>query len=84
MIDLTKIDQVKALQSNLRASLETAPGKEVMKFIEQISGWYDFAQTDPNQILVGHGKRQICATLKTLIEKKPEEIVAIAKGMDNA
>ena len=79
MIKLTNIDDVKALQSNLRASLETAPGKEIMKFLEGICGWYDFTEVDPNKILIAHGKRQVLATLKTLIELKPEQIVALAK-----
>ena len=84
MIDLTKLDDVKALQSNLRTSLETASGKEVMKFLEQICGWYDFMETDKDKILIGHGKRQIIATLKTLIDKKAEEVVALARENENA
>ncbi len=78
MIDLTKIDDIKGLQSNIRSSLETAPGKEVVKFLEQICGWYDFNETDKDRILIGHGKRQVLATLKTLMRLKPEEIRAIA------
>jgi len=75
---LTNIDYVKGLKSNLRASLETEQGKEVIKFLEELCGWYDFNEIDPNKILVAHGKRQVLATIKTLLNLNAEQIVAIA------
>ena len=80
MINLQDIEQVKALQLNMRASLDTPQGKEVVTFLEQICGWYDFYETDPNLILINHGKRQVLATIKTLLELTPEEIVALKQG----
>ena len=74
---LNDIDAVRALKSNLRASLDTPQGKEVIKFLEEICGWYDFSDTDPDQILIKHGKRQVLATIKTLLKLNPEEIVAL-------
>lgn len=79
MTDLENIDEVKALQSNLRASLDTPQGKEVIKFLEEICGWYDFSETDPNMILIKHGKRQVLATIKTLLKLNPEQIVALTE-----
>jgi len=79
VIDLREYDQVKGLQSNLRASLDSEPGREVMKFLEEICGWYDFRETEPNHIMMAHGKRQVLATIKTLLTFSPEQIVAIAK-----
>lgn len=76
MTDLKDIEQVRALQSNLRATLDTEPGKEIIKFLEQICGWYDFSETDRDKILMGHGKRQVLATIKSLLELSPEQIVA--------
>lgn len=78
MTGLTNLAEVKALQGNLRATLGTEAGKEVMSFLEKLCGWYDFNAIDPNQILIGHGKRQVLATIKTLLELTPEQIVAIA------
>ena len=78
MTDLSKIDDVKALQSNLRASLLTPPGKEVVIFLEEICGWYDFSEVDPNLILIKHGKRAVLATIKTLLELTAEQIVAVS------
>lgn len=78
MIDLSRLNQVKDLQSNLRATLESGSGKEVMLFLEQICGWYDFQETDPDRILIAHGKRQVLATIKTLMKVPAEQIVALA------
>ena len=79
MIDLKNIEDVRMLQSNLRCSMDTIQGKEVVSFLEEICGWYDFSETDPNMILIKHGKRQVLATIKTLLKLNPEQIVALTK-----
>ena len=79
MIDLTNMQDVRTLQMNLRASLGTDAGKEVMTFLEELCFWYDFKETDTNLTLIGNGRRQVLATIKTLLEKSPEEIVVLAK-----
>lgn len=78
MTNLGNLQEVQGLQASMRI-LETPQGKEVMKFLEEICGWYDFAEADPNLILIKHGKRQVLATLKTLLEQKAEVIVALTK-----
>jgi hypothetical protein len=84
MIDLSSLEDVKGLQANLRPLFQGAPGKEVMKFLEQVCGWYDFKDSDTNSILIKHGKRQVLATIKTLLEVSPEQIVALTKEQYNA
>ncbi len=79
MTDLSNIEEVKKLQSNLRASLDTPPGKEIVIWLEEICGWYDFDEVDPNLILIKHGKRQVLATIKTLLKLSPEQIVEVVK-----
>ena len=81
MTDLSKLEDVTALQSNMRASIETPAGQEVIKFLEEICGWYDFSETDPNMILIKHGKRAVLATIKTLLRLNPEQIVALSKEL---
>jgi len=78
MINLRNIDEVKVLQGNLRATLGTDAGKEVIKFLDGICGWYDFSASEPNAILIAHGKRQVLATLKTLLDLTPEQVVSLA------
>lgn len=86
MTELHNIEYVQALQSHLRSKFNDEVGKEIMVFLEKLCGWYDFSESDKDQILIRHGGRRIVATLKTLLELKPEEIVAIAnqKEIDNA
>ncbi len=80
MINLSDPKEVKALQSSLRA----VPiwHKDNMEFLEQICGWYDFSEKDPTQILIQHGKRQVLATLKTLLECTPEQVANIVGSND--
>ena len=77
MIDLKDIEQVKGLQSNLRASLDTPQGKEGVSFLEEICGWYDFKDIDPSIIQIKHGRRQVLATIKTLLDLSADQIVAL-------
>ena len=79
MIKLTNLNEVKALQSNLRATFDHPAGKEIMKFLEQVCGWYDFSESDKERIAIGHGKRQVLATIKTLLKLSPDQIVSMAK-----
>ena len=79
MIDLKDLKEVKSLQSNMRVVFGSEHGKEVMKFLEQLCGWFDFSQTDPNLILIQHGKRQVLATIKTLLDVNSEQIVALTQ-----
>ena len=79
MINLSDIDDVRALQSNVRSSLGTPQGQEVIKFLEAFAGWYDFKDTHPDIIQIKHGRRQLLATIKTLLDCTPEQIVALAK-----
>jgi hypothetical protein len=79
MIDLTKVDQVRQLQTEVRTVFDNPSGREVMKFLDQICGWYDFTESDKdiNQLLTG--RRQVLATVKTLLEHSPEQVAAVAR-----
>lgn len=81
MIDLAKIEDVKTLKANLRATFETAQGKESMKFIEQIGSWYPKVtdSTETNDIISRDANRRLIGTLKTILECSAEQIVELAK-----
>ncbi len=79
MTDLTNLAHVKKIQGELRMVFESPSGQEVMKFLEEVCGWYDFSREEPNAILMAHGKRQVLATLKTLLNHSAEQIQLIAK-----
>lgn len=86
MNKLTDIRYVKDLQSNLRASLDTPAGKEVMRFMESIGGWTPtiFDSLDTNEVIARDATRRLIGTLKSLLELSPEQVVAIAKENENA
>lgn len=80
MIDLTDINYVKGLQSNLRILFESPQGKEVMNFIELIGSWTPNI-TDPmdtNSIIARDANRRLIGTIKTLLTATPEQIIALA------
>ena len=78
---LTDIRYVKDLQNNLNVVFGSPYGKEVMKFLEQACGWYEsiFDLVNRDIILLNAGKREVLATIKTLLELNPDQIVAMAK-----
>lgn len=82
MIDLKDLKQIKATQQELRYVFESPSGQEVMKFLEQICGWYDHSDTDPNFVLTKNGRRQVLATIKTLLEFPAEQVQAIARAKE--
>jgi len=84
MLDMSNIDYVKGLQSNMRATFETPHGQEVMNFLEEACGWYGSVinAQNPQLTQVNDGKRQVIATIKTLLRYEPEVIVALAKDKE--
>lgn len=81
MVDLKDIDQVKGLQSNLRVTFESAPGKEVLKFMKEIGGWWptNFDSMETNAIIARDANRKLLGTIRTLMDLTPEQIVAMAQ-----
>jgi hypothetical protein len=60
---------------------ETPQGKEIMRFLEHTCGWYRsiFSTQDRDIALINDGRRQVVATLKTLLTANAEQITALAK-----
>tara|TARA_Y100000310_G_C20674943_1_gene812479 strand:- start:2273 stop:2533 length:261 start_codon:yes stop_codon:yes gene_type:complete len=81
MIDLKDIAYVKGLQADVRATFESDSGKEVMNFLEVSCGWYQsiFNPDSEGMTLINDGKRQVLATIKTLLTCSAADIVAMAK-----
>ena len=78
---MTDLNDVKALQSNLHATFDGPQGQEVMRWLEDIVG-YDASVFDPlskENTWIQDGKRQVVATIKTLLKHKAEDIVSLAK-----
>ena len=78
---MTDLNDVKGLQSNLHATFDGPQGQEVMRWLEDIVG-YDASVFDPlskENTWIQDGKRQVVATIKTLLKHKAEDIVSLAK-----
>jgi len=78
---MTSLEDVKDLQSNLHIVFDSPQGKEVMKWLEEAVG-YDASIYDPQSrenTWIQDGKRQVIATIKTLLKHKAEDIISLAK-----
>ena len=79
MIDFSNRDEVVGLKSNLHATFGSPQGKEAMKFIEEIGSWYP-KMTDSNEtndIIARDANRKLIATIKTILDLSPEQIIAL-------
>ena len=81
---LTNLEEVKGIQANLHAVFDSPQGKEVMKFLELNCCWYQsvFVPADPNMTLINDGKRQVLATIKTILDLDANTITEIAKQQE--
>lgn len=80
MVNLKDLEEVKGLQSNLRATFDTPTGKEAMKFMQEIGGWFPtaFDSMETNDIIARDANRRLLGTIRTLLDLNPEQIVALA------
>jgi excinuclease UvrABC nuclease subunit len=78
---LTDREYVAGLKSNFHATFDSPQGKEVMRFLEQTCCWYRsvWEPSIPDLTLINDGKRQVVATIKTILECSPDQIVELAK-----
>ena len=78
---MTDINYVTGLKSNFHTTFGSPQGQEVMKFLEQTCCWYKsvFDPACPDMTLINDGKRQVVATIKTIMELTPQQIVALAQ-----
>jgi len=81
MIDLSDIDYVKGLKSNLHVVFDSPQGKEVMMFIEILGGWYPRVgdSMETNEIISRDANRRMIGTLKSIMNLKAEQIVALTE-----
>lgn len=78
---MTDRGYVSGLKSNFHATFDTPQGKEVMMFLEQTCCWYKsvWSPNQPDLTLINDGKRQVVATIKTILECSPEQICSLAE-----
>lgn len=81
MIDLTNDIEVRQIKSDLHVVFDTPQGKEVMKFMQQLGGWFPnvWDSMDTNDIVARDANRRLIGTIRTMLELSPEQIIALAK-----
>ena len=75
------LDDAKALKMNIHATFESPQGQETMKFIEKIGSWYPSIKdsNETNSIIARDANRKLIATLKTILNLTPEQMVYITE-----
>jgi hypothetical protein len=79
---MTNLDEVRALKSNMHQVFDSPQGQEIMKFLELSCGWYEsvFSPEDRDMVLINAGRREVLATIKTILNFSPEQITEIVKA----
>ena len=80
MIDIKSEDYIKGLESDLR----TSSGQAIVAFLEEACGYDNsvYAPNNPDMTLINDGKRQVIATLKTLLKVTPAEFIKLVKSKE--
>ena len=75
------LEQARVLKQNVCATFDSPQGKETMKFIEEIGSWYPHLKdlNDTNSIVARDANRKLIATLKTISNLTPEQIVYLTE-----
>lgn len=84
MNKMTDPSYVGALKSNMHAVFSTPQGKEIMRWMEISCGWYHsvYSPQDPSLTLINDGKRQVIATIKTIMDLNVEQIIELSRGKE--
>ncbi|RTK93053.1 hypothetical protein EKI60_06465 [Candidatus Saccharibacteria bacterium] len=71
---------VAGLKSNIHATFDSPQGKEVMKFLEKISGWTPsiLDSNETNDIIARDANRKLIGTIKTILDLSVDQIVELA------
>lgn len=83
-MNLNDYNTAKGVKANFHATFDTPQGQEVMAFLEATCCWRQsvWSPQNPDMTLINDGKRQVVATIKSILELSPEQIVAIANQQE--
>ena len=85
-MDMTDRSYVANLKSSMHVLFDSPQGKEVMTFLELTCCWYKSVWSPGNadMTLINDGRRQVLATIKTILELSPDQIVEMARKAEDA
>jgi len=83
-MNLANREEAAAIKSNMHATFDSPQGKEVMTFLEQTCCWYQscLVPGSSDHTLINDGKRQVLATIKTILKCSPDEISALINSAE--
>ena len=81
-MNLKDVGEATILKSNMHIMFDSPQGKEVMTFLEKSCCWYEspLMVGSNEHTLINVGKRQVLATIKTILRLTPEQISALARN----
>jgi len=85
MPNMTDIDYVKGLKANMHLVFDSPQGKEVLRYLEMTCCWYNpaFIPNNPDMTMINDGKRQVLATIKSILDLNADQIVSLAQRQEN-
>ena len=85
MREMNNIDYVSTVKGSMHVVFDSPQGKEVMAFLEKTCCWYQscLVPGQPDMTMVNDGKRQVLATIKSILELSPEQIVNLVQSSED-
>ena len=81
-MNLKDINTATSLKSSMHTLFDSPQGKEVMEYLEKTCCWYQscLVPGSSEHTLINDGKRQVLATIKTILRLTPEQISALVRN----
>lgn len=85
MINMSDLGQVRKLKQDLHLVFDTPQGKDVLRFMQELGGWYPtvWDSMETNDIIARDANRKLLGTIRTILELAPEQIVVLANKGEN-
>jgi len=83
-MNLKDVNIAKALKGNMHICFDSPQGKEIMKFLEGTCCWYEspLMPGSNEHTLINVGKREVLASIKTILKLSPEQISALVRNRE--
>ena len=80
-MDLSNIDYVSGLKSNMHSCFDSPQGKEVLQYLEKICAWTPTVMdsNETNDIIARDATRKIYGTIQSILLLSPQQIVELAE-----
>jgi hypothetical protein len=72
-------DYIKTLKQSMHLVFDTPQGKQVMEYLESISGWTPTVadSMETNDIIARDANRRVLGTIKTILKLSPDQLIEL-------